>query len=173
MRVSEAIRGRRNVRRFSDRPVDPEVLVRVVDAARRAPSSMNEQRWDFVLVTERELLRRVAGLGGYADHVAEAGAAVALVTPDHTDPEERESIAFDLGQAAENLMLAAWEEELGSCHATIEDQVGIRDLLGIPESHRCELVLSLGHPSDAAVLSTPPRRGGRRPLQDVLHRERW
>jgi nitroreductase len=173
MRVSEAILGRRNVRRFSDRPVDPDALTRAVDAARRAPSSMNEQRWDFVLVTERDLLRRLATLGGYADHVSGAGAAVALVTPHSDDPEERESIAFDLGQAAENLMLAAWEEGLGSCHATIDDLDGIRRLLGIPDSHRCELVISLGHPADPGVLSAPPRAGGRKPLADVLHRDRW
>jgi nitroreductase len=173
MRVSEAIRGRRNVRRFSNRPVDPDVLVRVVDAARRAPSSMNQQRWDFVLVTDRGALRQLASLGGYADHVAESGAAVAMVTPDADDPEERESIAFDLGQAAENLMLAAWEERLGSCHATIEDQDGMRDLLGIPESHRCELVISLGHPAKADTFSAPARPGGRKPLEDVLHREHW
>jgi nitroreductase len=173
VRVSEAIRSRRNVRRFAARPVEPEVLGRVVDGARRAPSSMNEQRWDFVLVTDREVLRRLASLGGYADHVAAAGAAVAMVSPESADSEERESIAFDLGQAAQNLMLAAWEEGLGSCHATIDDRVGIRDLLGIPEGHRCELVISLGHPADPGVLSAPPRPGGRKPLEDVLHREHW
>jgi nitroreductase len=173
VQVWEAIRSRRNVRRFADRPVDPHVLTRVVDAARRAPSSMNSQRWHFVVVTERDRLRKLAGLGGYADHVARAGAAVALVVPESDDLDERESIAFDLGQAAQNLMLAAWEEGLGSCHATIEDQEGIRDVLGMPESHRCELVISLGHPSDPGVLSAPPRLGGRKPLKDVLHRRRW
>lgn len=173
MRVADAIRSRRNVRRFSDQPVDLDVLMRVVDAARRAPSSMNQQRWDFVLVTDQDALRSIAGLGGYADHVAEAGAAVAMVTPDLDDPEERESIAFDLGQATENLMLAAWEEGIGSCHATIEDQDGIRRLLGIPDAHRCELVISLGHPADSGVLSAPPEPRGRRAFDDVLHRERW
>jgi nitroreductase len=173
MRVSDAIRSRRNVRRFSDQPLDPDVLVRVVDAARRAPSSMNQQRWDLVLVTDRDVLRSLAGLGGYADHVAEAGAAVAMVTPAPDDLEERESIAFDLGQAAQNLMLAAWEEGLGSCHATIEDHEGFRRLLGVPDEHRCDLVISLGHPADPDVLSAPPQPGGRRRLDDVLHHGRW
>jgi nitroreductase len=134
---------------------------------------MNQQRWDFVLVTDREALRRIASLGGYADHLAGAGAAVAMVTPDSRDPDELESIAFDLGQAAENLMLAAWEEGLGSCHATIEKQDGVRRLLGIPDGHRCDLLISLGHPADPDVLSASPRAGGRRALEEVLHRERW
>lgn len=173
MRVSEAIRSRRNVRRFSDRAVESDVLRRVVDAARRAPSSMNEQRWAFILVTDRATLREMAAFGGYARHVAEAGAAVALVVADREDSGERESIAFDLGQAAQNLMLAAWEEGLGSCHATIDDRDGIRRVLGIPAGFTCDLVISLGYPTDASVLSSPPKRGGRKPLDEVLHPERW
>jgi nitroreductase len=173
VRVLDAIRKRRNVREFSDEPIDPEVLTRVVDAARHAPSSMNDQRWAFVLVTARERLARLAGLGTWADHIAGAGAAVALVVPDADDPSERESIAFDLGQAAQNLMLAAWGEGLGTCHATIEDMLGLRGLLGIPEGWTCDLVISVGHPADPSVLSAPPQPGGRKLLDEVLRREAW
>jgi nitroreductase len=164
---------RRNVRDFSDEPIDPEVLTRVVDAARHAPSSMNDQRWAFVLVTERPLLRQVASAGEWASHVGMAGAAVAMVAPESADPAERHSIAFDLGQAAQNLMLAAWEAGLGSCHATVEDQERLRDVLGIPDGFTCDLVISLGHPADRSILSHHPRAGGRKPLDEVLHRERW
>jgi nitroreductase len=173
VRVSEAIRARRNIRAFADRPIDPEVLTRVVDAARHAPSSMNDQRWAFVLVTDRDVLRQLAAMGEWAGHVAESGAAVALVVPDSDGPGEGESIAFDLGQAAQNLMLEAWEAGLGSCHATVEDQEGVKRVLGIPSRYACDLIISLGHPADESAVSADARGGGRKPLDEVLHRERW
>jgi nitroreductase len=171
--VQEAIDRRRNVRAFADRPIPSEVLRRIVDAARHAPSSMNEQRWAFVAVTDRETLRRLADLGGYADHVGQAAAAVCLVVPEAPQPDERESIAFDLGQAAQNLMLAAWDKGVGSCHATLDSPDGVQDVLGLPEGMRCDLAVSLGYPADSASLTGPPRPGGRKPLAEVLHEERW
>jgi nitroreductase len=171
--VQEAIDRRRNVRAFADRPIPSDVLRRIVDAARHAPSSMNEQRWAFVAVTDRGTLRRLADLGGYADHVGQAAAAVCLVVPDAAQPEERESVAFDLGQAVQNLMLAAWDEGVGSCHATLDRPDGVRHVLGLPEQVRCDLAISLGYPADPTSMKAPPRPGGRKRLAEVLHEERW
>jgi nitroreductase len=172
-RVMRAIRARRNVRAFSEESIDPSVLKEIVDAARHAPSSMNDQRWAFVVVTDPARLSAISKMGTWADHVGRAGAAVALIVPDAEDPSERESIAFDLGQAAQNLMLAAWEKGLGSCHATIEDGAAIRDLLGLPAGWTCDLVISLGYPADRSILSASPRTDGRKPLDEVLRLERW
>jgi nitroreductase len=171
--VREAIDRRRNIRAFADRPIPSEVLNRIVDAARHAPSSMNEQRWAFVAVTDRGTLQRLAELGGYADHVGQAAAAVCLVIPEAFALDERESIAFDLGQAVQNLMLAAWGEGIGSCHATLDRPDGARDVLGLPKGMRCDLAISLGYPADPASLTGPPRRDGRKQLAEVLHEERW
>ena len=124
MDVGEAIRSQRAIRRFADRPIAGEVLEEILDAARRAPSSMNEQRWAFVLVTGPERLRALASVGEYADHLAGAAAAVALVVPEADEDWRRESIAFDLGQCAQNLMLAAWERGIGA--ATTSSGSGIR-----------------------------------------------
>jgi nitroreductase len=168
-----AIQTRRNVREFADRPIDPELLDRLVDAARHAPSSMNGQRWGFVAVTDRQRLARLASLGEWAGHAAGAGAAIAVVAPTGEDAGERESIAFDLGQAVQNLMLAAWEQGIGSCHATVDRPDDAASFLGLPEGWRCDLVISLGYPADPTVRTAPPRAGGRRPLEDVLRRERW
>src|SRR3990172_11096351 len=72
MDVGEAIRSQRAISRFADRPIAGEVLEEILDAARRAPSSMNEQRWAFVLVTDPERLRALASVGEDADHLAGA-----------------------------------------------------------------------------------------------------
>lgn len=168
-----AISGMRAVRAFDGRPLEPAHLERILGAGRRAPSSMNAQRWVFVACTDREYLRRLAQVGEYADHIAGAGGAVALVTPEVTEDWERESIAFDLGQAAQNMMLAAWELGIGSVHAAVYDDGLTRDLLGYPEGWRCDYILSFGYPADPSDLTRPPAPGGRKPLGDIAHREHW
>ncbi len=168
-----AIDRRREIRRFAERPLSPEQFERILDAGRRAGSSKNTQRREFIVCRERAHLRELAAVGRYAGHVAGAAVAVALVTPDPRGPGDRLSIAFDVGLAAQNMMLAAWELGIRSCPATVYEQDLARDLLGYPESHHCEYLLSFGYPADSADLTRPLRRGGRRPLAEIVHEERW
>lgn len=173
METWDAIRTRRNVRRFTDRPLDPGHVDRIVAAAALAPSSMNEQRWAFVVCRERERLRQLARAGDYANHVASAAAAIAFLAPRAGDPETRESVAFDLGQAVENAMLAAWDLGIGSCHASVYDEPLVRGILGYPEDLTCDLLVSFGHPEDPTSLAPPGSSGGRRPLGELRHDERF
>jgi nitroreductase len=169
----DATRTRRNVRRFADRPIPPEHVDRIVAAAALAPSSMNEQRWAFVVCRERASLEELARSGEYADHVARAAAAIAFLTPRVDDVGERESIAFDLGQAVENALLVAWELGIGSCHASVYDEPFVREALGYPEAMTCDLIVSFGYPDDPAALAPPGSRGGRKRLADLRHDERF
>ena len=81
MDVWQAISTQRAVRSFAERPLGPDHLDRILRAGRRAPSSKNEQRWAFVVCTERERLRALSRVGPYAGHLAGAAAGIALVTP--------------------------------------------------------------------------------------------
>ncbi|HVL54822.1 MAG TPA: nitroreductase family protein [Vitreimonas sp.] len=171
--VWRAISGKRAIRRFADRPLDPAHLDRILDAGRRAGSSKNQQRWDFIVCTDRDLLGQLGAVGPWAGHLADAAVVVALVTPDPRAPDAPLSILFDLGQAAANMMLAAWELRVGSVPATVYEHDLARRLLGYPETHHCEYLLSLGYPADPAELDAPPRPGRRRPIDDVVHIERW
>ena len=78
MDVLEAIHGLRVVRRFADRPLEPDDLAAILDAGRRASSSKNQQRWDFIVVTDREHLRQLSHVGPFAGHLAGAAAAFAF-----------------------------------------------------------------------------------------------
>ena len=98
---------------------------------------------------------------------------MALVTPDPRAEGAPLSIAFDLGRAAQNMVLAAWELGIGSAPATVYEHEWARGLLGIPPGMECEYVLSFGYPAEPAVLSAPNRAGGRRPLAELVHEERW
>jgi nitroreductase len=169
----EAIRTYRAIRTFADRPLAEEHIARIVRAGRRAPSSKNTQRWDFVVCRDPEHLRKLSGVGPFAGHIATAGAAVALVTPANDDPDRQAWIMFDLGHAAQNMLLAAWEVGVGGVHAAVYDEPVARKLLGYPDEYRCDLIISFGYPAEDSLREIPPARGGRRPLDDVVHWERW
>jgi len=169
----EAVRTKRMVRRFSDRPVEGAALQRILDAGRHAGSSKNLQRWEFIVCRDREHVRQLASVGPWAGHVAKAAIAIALVTPNPAAADAPLSVMFDLGQAAQNMMLVAWELGIGSCPATVYEHDRARELLGYPASHHCEYLLSFGYPANPAELTAPPRPGGRRPLSELVHEERW
>jgi nitroreductase len=171
--VWDAVRTKRAVREFDGRPIPQDLLDRIVRAGTRAHSSKNQQRWAFVVVRDREQLEALSKVGAYAGHLAGAAAAVALVTPDPRESGEPLSVTWDVGGAAAQMMLVAWEEGIGSCPATVYDQALARQLLGYPADRWCEYILSFGYPADPDRLTAPLKPGGRRPLDQVVHEERW
>jgi nitroreductase len=171
--VWAAISTRRAIRSFQDRPLEPAHLERIIRAGRRANSSKNLQRWSFIVCRDRSHLRELSTLGPWAGHLAGAAVGIALVTPDPRADDAPLSILFDLGQAADSMMLAAWELGIGSVPATVYEHDRARELLGYPAGLHCEYLLSFGYPADLADLSRPPRSGGRKPLAELIHEERW
>ncbi len=132
---------------------------------------MNQQAWDFVLVTDHDRLGDLASVWRYGAHIAGSAATIALVVPASEDPEERETFQYDLGQVTMSIMLAAAELGIGSCHAAVGDQARARDILGLPEDRECAMLVALGYPADRQL--APISRPNRRPFDDVVHRERW
>jgi nitroreductase len=171
METWDAITARRNVRAYADRSIDAADLDRILEAGRRSPSSMNEQPWEFIAVTGREGLQALADVWVYGGHIAGAAAAIALLSPASTDPDAREIFAFDLGQAAMSMMLAAADLGIGSCHSAIGSQGQARELLGFPEDRECVIILSLGYPAERPL--APVEQPDRRAFDNVVHRDRW
>jgi nitroreductase len=167
----DAIRSRRNVRAFADRPIAGEDLDRILEAAWRTPSSSNQQRWDFVVCTDREQLQALSKVWQWAGHVATSAATICLVAPTAGDERQRESIQYDLGQATMSIMLAAADQGIGSGHASVGDQELARRILGLPEDRSCAWLIALGYPADRPL--APIARPARRPLDSVVHRGRW
>lgn len=170
MEVAQAIGLKRAVRQFDPRPISEENLQKILNAGRRAQSAKNTQPWQFIAIQDKNILRQLSELGTYAGHLAGAAVGVAILTP---DPNQRWSIMFDAGQAAAYMQLAAWELDIGSCLATIYEPVRARQLLGFPEELFLNVAISFGHPADPSVLTRPRKTGGRRALDEVLHRDRW
>ena len=106
METWDAIRSRRDVREYRPGPIDPELLDRILEAGRRAPSSQNWQPWTFVAVTDRSRLEQLSKVWKGAGHVAGSAATIALVAAE-PDPGEVTRLHFDLGQAAMSMLLEA------------------------------------------------------------------
>lgn len=167
METWDAIRARRNVRSFGDRPIPADDLDRVLEAGRRAPSSRNRQRWDFVVCTDRAQLRELAKVWRGAGHVATSAATVGLVTVASDDW----SVAYDLGQATMSMMLAAADLGVGSGHAAVRDQELARRVLRFPDDRRLAWLIAFGYPADRPL--RPIDQPDRRPFEDVVHHAHW
>jgi nitroreductase len=80
---------------------------------------------------------------------------------------------WDLGRAAQNMVLAAWELGIGSVPATVYEHDRTRELLGYPADQHCEYILSFGYPADPGDLTRAPKAGGRRDLDEMVRDDRW
>lgn len=162
MSVAEAITRKRAVRAYTTEPVPEAVISAILNAGRRAQSSKNTQPWTFVLVTERQQLARLATAGSFAAHVPSSAFTVVLVAAPGTE--------FDQGQAAANMQLAATALGVGSCVTTLHNQELAHEILGVPPELTCRWCIAFGYPAEA---ERPLRVGGRRPLAEMLRRERY
>jgi nitroreductase len=171
METLDAIRSRRNVREYADRPIAQADLDRILEAARRTPSAGNQQYWDFVVVTERDRLEQLSTVWRGAGHVAKSAATIALVTPRSEPGRDREILEYDLGQLTFCIMIAAADLGIGSGHAAVAEQEKARRILGVPDDHGVEWMIALGYPADRPL--APLEKVNRRPLDEVVHREHW
>jgi nitroreductase len=171
METWDAIRARRNVRTYRDRPIATADLDRILDAGRRAPSARNTQPWEFIVVTGRDQLIELARVWQGARHIAHSAATIAIAAPLSTDDRQAGLIQYDLGQASMAMAIAAADLGIGSGHAAVADQNLARTLLGLPSTHFLAYLLALGYPADKPLV--PLTRPDRRSLATIVHRERW
>ena len=170
MNVSDAIRTKRAVRQFQDKPLPEEVVRKILNAGRRSQSSKNNQPWQFIAIREKSVLKALSETGTYAGHLAGAALAVAILVP---DPDERFQTLFDAGQAAAYMQLAAWELGVGSCLASIYEPEKAREILGYPADWQVRICISFGYPLDEGMLSAAPKKGGRKALDEMVHWDKW
>src|SRR5687767_14419235 len=164
MNVADAIRLKRAVRKFQDKPLPEDVVRAILNAGRRSQSSKNEQGWQFIAIRDKAILKALSEMGRYAGHLAGAALGIAIVTP---NPEGKFQDLFDAGQAAAYMQLAAWELGVGSCLASIYEPEKARQLLGFPSDWHLRIAISFGYPAEEEKLSAAPKKGGRRPLEEM------
>ncbi|KON29090.1 hypothetical protein AC482_07255 [miscellaneous Crenarchaeota group-15 archaeon DG-45] len=148
MSTLEVIRTRRSIRSYLNKPVSDEDAIKILDAARLAPSGGNRQRWKFVYVNDPGVLRMIKNCspGFYGD--ATAAIIVGIEYDDGTSGAQPGGVVgvLDIGFAAENISLAAHALGLGSCAIASFNAGCITKVINSPENFRPVLVFSLGYP---------------------------
>lgn len=171
METWDAITSRRATKEYDTKPLGDADLERILEAARRAPSSSNNQRWDFVVIRDRDQLQRISKVWPGAAHIAGAAAAIGIVAPFSDDLRLTASINYDLGQAAMSMMIAAADLGIGSRTASVQDYELAAEVLGLPEDRRLTWLLGLGYPADRPL--KPIKNPARKPLEEIVHHDRW
>src|SRR5579875_273896 len=171
METWDAVRARRNVRAFSDRPVPEGELRRILEAGWRAPSANNRQARDFVVSTDRAKLQELAKAWEWASHVGSSAATVTVVLPVTDNPGLRELDLFDAGQATIQMMVVAADLGIGSGHASIGDKALVRKILDLPADRDPAYFVAFGYPADRPL--RPVQRPNRRAFDEVVHFGHW
>jgi nitroreductase len=154
-----AIASRRETRDYADTPIPEDVVRRILDAGRLSGSSRNTQKWEFVVVGDHEAMAQCVYAPG---NVLGAALVVAIAGG---------AGAMDVGRAAQNMLLAAWNEGVGSCPNGISDAEGAERIAGAPVT----VVLTFGYPAkprDAAAHTAEEwsARAKRKPFDEVVRK---
>jgi nitroreductase len=165
----ELVTSRYSVRSYQPRPVEQDRLDRILEAARLAPSGVNQQPWKFVVVRDAEIRRRLAVACWNQQFVAQAPVVIAGVglMPDRIMRCDIPGDPVDVAIAMEHLALAATAEGLGTCWIGRFHQDQVREVLGIPDSAKVIEVMTLGYPADS------PRTKDRKPIGEIVCYDRW
>ncbi len=164
MDTFDAIRKRVSVREYSDKPIEKEKLEKIADAGRLAPTARGEEPWEFIVVTEREKLREMAGITDHGKFLAGAASAIAVFCRDTKYYLE------DGCAAVENMLVAAADLGISSCWVAGDKKPYCPDIaraLSVPEGFKLISILSLGYPK------APPVPREKRPLKEALHWEKF
>ncbi len=156
----DLIVGLRAIRSYREEPLAEADLAAILEAARWTGSSKNRQNWSFIVLTDRSRLEALASCGDYTDPVRASAATIVLV-------KEEGGNLFDIGRAAQNIMLAAKAIGVASCPITLHRHAGARHFLGAPDGAETRYAVALGYPAASA---SPRRFGGRKPVEAVV---RW
>ena len=163
-----AVASKRDWRRYADRPIPDEIVTRILDAGRVSGSAVNRQPWTFVVVEDDGRKKQLADAVYAGDNVRGAALIVAIATPEGGS-------ALDVGRTAQNMMLVAWNEGVGSCPNGMPDRGAVGKLLGLEGGILPVIVLSFGYPKrlvDPQSKSAEEwsREANRKPLGEVVNR---
>lgn len=164
-----AVASRREVRDYSARPIPADAVQRILEAGRVTGSARNRQPWRFVVVEDTTLREQFANLVSAPSNVR--GAAIVVVMT----LRGRGPTMFDAGRAAQNMMLVAWNDGIGSCPNSMPDQDAVGRLLGLEEDERPAMALTFGYPArdrdpDTREAVEWLARADRKPLDEVVVR---
>lgn len=170
MNVIEAVEFRRSVREFSDKKIESNKLVKILEAARLAPSAFNRQEWRFVLVKDSETIQKLVTEAKSPPFVSKAPVVIVACAKPNGPVMScgQPCYVIDVAIALDHLSLAAVEYGIGSCWVSLFDETKVREMLGIPDEVRVIALMLLGYP-----LNPLQSKKRRLPLAQLVRFEKW
>ena len=170
MNVIDAIKTRKSVRAYRDRPIENEKLEVVLEAARLAPSASNRQEWRFVIVRNPETREKLAQAAGNQGFIGKAPVVIVACaeTDNHVMRCGQLCYPIDVAIALDHMALTAVELGLGTCWIGHFDESKVKEILDIPQNIRVVELMPLGYPVDPAVITKR-----RLPLGTIVKYEQW
>lgn len=170
MDVYEAIPKRKSVRSFTGEDVSEEMVSRLLEAARQAPSASNRQEWRFIVVRDQAMRKQLAKAARGQQFVGEAPVVLACCaeTDEHVMACGQLCYPIDVAIAIDHITLCAVAEGLGTCWIGAFDEEQVKKLLGIPSPIRVVGLLPLGYPADPSTV-----KKNRLSFDDIVKHERW
>ncbi|MFQ5867683.1 MAG: nitroreductase family protein [bacterium] len=163
MEAIEALKTRRSKRKFLPKPISKEVVEDIIDCGRLAPSAVNIQPVEFIVVTKGQIRKRIAEVADRGRFIADAPVCIAVFS------RQTKYYLEDGSTASENLLLAAHARGLGACWVAGDKKPyaeKVRQLLGAPQEFRLISLIPMGYSDEQPKL--PKRK-----LKDVLHWEKY
>jgi nitroreductase len=181
MEFMEVVRSRHSVRTYQDKVVENEKLERILECGRLAPSARNSQCWDFVVVKEKETVERIGEACGMLNPWLKKVPTVLVACADPSESISRNGMDYylvDLAIALEHIVLAATDLGLGTCWIAGYDEETVKEVLGVPKGIRVVALTPLGYPAEkegigGSMIRVFARSGKRKPMQELVHQERW
>lgn len=163
MEVFDAVCTVLAVRQFQDKPIPEPLVHQIVEAAHLTASSINGQPWHFIVVQDKEMLRKLGSLAPTGRYIAQAPLAI-VVGMEHSP-----YAVSDVSRAIQSMILTAWSQHVGSNWVGFDNLKQINPVLGIPQEIEILAIVPFGYP----VAAIGKGRKKRKPLGEVAHRERW
>ncbi len=169
MNVFDAIKLRRSIRGFEDRPIEEEKLLRVLEAGRMAPSAKNRQEWRYVVVKDKELRRKIAVASNNQYFIAEAPVVIVgcATMVDYVLSGGQPAYTIDVAISMDHISLQAVEEGLGTCWIGAFKEDEVKRILNIPQEMRVVEIMPLGYPK---FLPDPEPR---KKLQEIVFYDKY
>ena len=158
MDIYEIIKKRRTIRRFKQKEIKYELLLKFVDMARIAPSASNLQPLEYIIINKKEVVDKIFPNLGWAGYLGKEGPPpegkrpVAYIVVIVNKNIQSSSYQYDSGASIENILLSATYEGIGTCWIGSINRENVRNILKVPENYLIDSIIALGYPDEESVI---------------------
>ena len=171
MQILKLMRTRHSIRKYSDREVEKEKLDYVIEAFRAAPSAANIQPWHLIVINDKEVINKLVPACNNQTFIADAPIVIAVIGDEKNSYGRMggyaNSLFIDIGISFEHLILAAWEQGLGTCWIGAFKEGDVKKILNVPDEYRVVALTPLGYPN------VKPGDRGRKSVAEIVHYNRF